>query len=464
MCLLPENETEYRQLLSEIDVPLITQFIPIETIKSVIQECYAQEKRLRCLPAWLMVLLCVLRGIFAQEALSSVFARLCFIPCLKSQFNMSKLPDKSALCLARYRLGAHPLATLFRRVCRPVASDQTPGAFLFGYRLVAVDSTKETVADTPSNEQYFGRHRTREGLTDSAFPQFQAMLLSECSTHVIFDATITPFRSNHHTYFKRLMRSVDPDMLVMIDRGLVSFQGIQAIVQRGAHVLAPVKTNMKLTPHTVLPDGTYLADLRFWVNGLLRDEPRISVRVIEYTLDDPQRNPDQLTFRLITTLLDPESYPAKSLVQVYHQRWEIEIAIDEIDTHQRLTWTPIRSQKPVGVIQEFYALLLAYFIICLLKHQSAAHFNQSPQRFSFINILRLIKHVIPITQLLWQTHQFQLQALFHQWQDYFQLPPREHRINPRVVKRKRNKFRRKKPDDYSIKVPPFEEVIRLCGA
>lgn len=461
MSLLPENEADYRQLLSEIDVPLITQLIPFKMIRSVIRECHVQEKRLRCLPAWLMVILCIMRGIFAQEALSSVFARLCFVPCLKSQFDLSKLPGKSALCLARYRLGARTFAILFQRVCRPLASAQTPDAFFFGYRLVAVDSTKETIADTPANEQYFGRHRTREGRTDSAFPQFQAMLLSECSSHIIFDATITPFRADHHTYFKRLMRSVEPNMLVMIDRGLVSFEGIQAICQQRAQVLAPAKANMKLTPHTPLSDGTYLADLRFWVNGYLHSQPRITVRVITYTLDDPQRNPDQKTFRLITTLIDPELYAAKSLVQIYHQRWEIEIAIDEIDTHQRLTWTPFRSQKPVGVIQEFYALLLAYFVICSLKHQSAKHFNQSPQRFSFINALRLIKHVIPITQLLWETHQFWLVALFHQWQDYFQLPPRDHRINPRVVKRKRNKFRRKKPDDHSIKVPPFDEIIRL---
>ncbi len=74
-----EADANYHQLLAEIDVPLITQFIPFSMIKSVIQESDSEEKRLRCLPAWLMVLLCILRGIFAQEALSSVFARLCFV-------------------------------------------------------------------------------------------------------------------------------------------------------------------------------------------------------------------------------------------------------------------------------------------------------------------------------------------------------------------------------------------------
>ena len=455
------KQADYQHLLAEIDVPIITRYIPLALIKNVIAQCSVQEKRLRCLPAWLMLILCILRGIFATEAFSSVFARLCFVPCLKSGFSLSKLPGKSALCLARYRLGARPLALLFKRVCQPITTQQTPGAFVFGYRLVALDSTKETVADTVRNAEYFGRHRTRKGRSDSAFPQFQAMLLSECSSHVIFDAAITPFKANHHYYFKRLLRSIESNMLVMFDRGLVSFEGIHTIRQQGAPILAPARSDMKLTPHTRLSDGSYLADLRFWGAGDLRDASPITVRVIAYTIDDPDRNPDKQTFRLMTTLLDPDLYPAKTLIEIYHQRWEIEIAIDEIDTHQRLTWTPFRSKKPVGIVQEFYALLLAYFIICSLRCQSAEVLNENPQRLSFVNGLRLIQHTIPISQLLWKTHQTQLLSLFHQWQDYFRLPHRDNRISPRVVKRKRSKFRRKRPDDCSIKVQPFADVVRL---
>jgi len=177
MNLPAEGLPNYHQLLAKIDVPIITEFIPLEMIKTIIQECHVKEKRLRCLSAWLMVLLCILRGIFAQEALTNVFARLCFVPCLQSRFNLSKLPDKSALCLARYRLGARPLALLFKQVCRLISRPQTPGAFAFGLRLVAIDSTKETVADTLANAHYFGRHRTKAGLTTEH---------SLCSKHCIY--------------------------------------------------------------------------------------------------------------------------------------------------------------------------------------------------------------------------------------------------------------------------------------
>ena len=133
-------------------------------------------------------------------------------------------------------------------------------------------------------------------------------------------------------------------------------------------------------------------------------------------------------------------------------------------TTQRLTWTPFRSQKPVGVIQEFYALLLAYFIIRSVVYRSAEVLGETPQRLSFVNALRLIQHVIPIAQLLWNTHYYQIIEMFHQWQLYFCLPPRDNRINPRVIKRNRVKFRRKREGDCSIKVRPFADAVRLRGA
>lgn len=456
---LVEATAEYRQLLTVTDVPLITKYIPLSSIREVVHDCDAQEKRLRRLPAWLMILLCILRGIFAKEALSSVFARLCLVPCIKTGWDLSKLPDKSALCLARYRLGAQPLVTLFKRICRPLATPSTPGAYMFGHRLVAIDTTFEVVADSDRNASYFGRHRTKTERCDPAFPQCQAIYLSECSTHVIFDAAIMPLRSNHHTYCKRMLRSIETDMLVMLDSGLLEFRTLQTIVKKGAQFIIPAKAGMKLTPLKYFYDGSYLAELRYWKDGYSPVQPRLLVRVIAYTLDDPTRNPESKTYRMITSLLAPTLCPAKKVIDTYHQRWEIELTIDEIDTHQRLTSIPFRSQKPVGVIQEFYALLLAYFIICCLRYESAEQLEMSPQRLSFVSSLRLIEHILPLTQLLEGVEQ--LQQLIYQWHLYFRLPPRDNRINPRVIKRKMIKFRRKKPTDVSERVPDFMDILRI---
>lgn len=456
---LVEDTTKYRELLTAIDVPIITQYIPLSAIKQVVQECAVEEKRLRRLPMWLMILICLVRGIFAKESLSSAFARLSFIPCLKSDHDLSKLPDKSALCLARYRLGVRPLAMLFQRICRPLATPTTPGAYVFGHRLVAIDTTFEVVADSVRNAAYFGRHQTKPGKSNGAFPLCQAIYLSECSSHAIFDAAIMPFRSDHHHYCKRLLRSIEADMLVMLDSGLLEFTTLKTIINKGANFIVPAKSTMKLTPIKYFYDGSYLAWMRSWKSHKKSENNRLLVRVIPYTLDDPVRNPDGQVYRLITSLLEPSLCPAKKVIDTYHQRWEVELTIDEIDTHQRLTWTPFRSQRPVGVIQEFYALLLAYFIICCIRYESAEKLELSPQQLSFINSLRLIEHILPITQLI--DGVTKLRQLIYQWQHYFRLPPRDNRINPRVVKRKMSKFRRKNAADVSEYVPDFLDVVRI---
>ena len=91
------------------------------------------------------------------------------------------LAGKSAICQARYRLGARPVVALFHRVCGPLATAQTPGAFCFGLRLMALDGVVEDVPDSPANVRAFGRRHSDQ--ETSAFPQVQGVYLSECGTH-----------------------------------------------------------------------------------------------------------------------------------------------------------------------------------------------------------------------------------------------------------------------------------------
>jgi hypothetical protein len=123
------------------------------------------------------------------------------------------------------------------------------------------------------------------------------------------------------------------------------------------------------------------------------------VRVIEYTIDDPNRPGHGELHRLITSLLDPQLYPAHTLACEYHQRWEIEITIDEIDTHQRLPNLPLRSHKPEGVIQEAFGLLLAHYAVRVIMHDAATQAGLDPDRLSFVNAVHLISDVIAEFQM-----------------------------------------------------------------
>jgi hypothetical protein len=195
------------------------------------------------------------------------------------------------------------------------------------------------------------------------------------------------------------MRSVKADMLVMWDRGFHNYDMLVGVRARGAHVLARLPAHVKPEMVEVLSDGTWLAYLHP-SDHKRRDQERLLVRVMDYTIDDPTRPGHALHHRLVTTLLDPTLYPARDLIVLYHERWEIELTLDEVKVHQRLLPHPLRSLKPVGVIQELYALLLAQFIVRAVMHEAGLAYDLDPGRLSFIDSLRLIRAAIPEFQLV----------------------------------------------------------------
>lgn len=440
-------------------LPQLFKFVPRSMMEMILDECHAQERRRRKLPALLVMILCIVMHWFNHESLAYILQKLIGVAAL----SVGVLPrvwsaDKSSISEARYRLGAKPLERLFKRVCRPQTTAATPGSFRFGKRLVALDGTVETVADSLSNAAYFGRSSNRYG--DSAYPQLRCLYLVECGSHIIFDAGIWPYRASEKVYIRRLLRSLTSDMLVMLDRGLTSVETLLGVRRQGADFLARVEKRWRLDPLSPLVDGSFLAQM-VWADAPAGQPQRLPVRVITYTLDDPQRPGHGERHRLITSLLDPQVASALDLVCTYHERWEIEITIDELDTHQRLSQQPFRSQRPLGVIQEVYALLIAHFVIRCWMLQAAQTVSLDPDRLSFIQALRVVRDSLPIPYLHFP---FDFGTLLCDTLAYWQLPPRDNRINPRLVKRRLSKFARKHLTDRHPPQPsiPFRFAVRLC--
>jgi hypothetical protein len=343
-------------------------------------------------------------------------------------------------------------------VCRPLATSDTPGAFAYGLRLVALDGSVDEMPDTAANSAYFGRSGSTR--SESAFPQVQGVYLCECGTHAIFDAAFWPYQVSERQGGKRLLRSVTEEMLVLWDRGFHDYDMLRGVRSRGAHVLARLTAHVKPELAEGLPDGTYLAYLRP-SDPKRRKNERLLVRVIEYSIDDPTRPGHAQRHRLVTTLLDHALYPALDLIVLFHQRWEIEVTLDEIKVHQRLLPRPLRSLNPLGVIQELYALLLAHFVVRSIMYEAAWNANLDPDRLSFIQSIRLIRASIPEFQLVDPAHHERLyQRLLHDIARQT-LPPRRDRTNPRVVKRKMSKFKLKRPVHRGFPQPsqPFRDVI-----
>ncbi len=120
----------------------------------------------------------------------------------------------------------------------------------------------------------------------------------------------------------------------------------------------------------------------------------------EYTIDHPGKPQEQLTYRLITSLLDIEQFPAELLAREYHQRWEVENTIDEFKIHLLGRKTHVRSQKPREVVQEVYGWLLGHWSVRLLMFQAPTSAEVPPLRLSFTGTLRVIRRAIPKFQLL----------------------------------------------------------------
>jgi hypothetical protein len=372
-----------------------------------------------------------------------------------------RVPGASAFVYRRYQLGAAPVVALYERLARPIATAQTPGAFRFGLRLMALDGTVEAVPDSPANAAAFGRQHGSRG--DSAFPQVQGVYLVECGTHAIVDASFWPYGTSERVGAALLLRAITAEMLVLWDRGLHEYDLLAAVRQREAHVLGRLPARVTPQRGASLPDGSTLAYLRPSDPKRRARGERLLVRVIAYTLTDPTLPGYGEVHRLVTTLLDPRVAPALELVCLYHERWESEVVIDETATHQRLAGRPLRSQKPEGVLQELYALLIAHFAIRVLMHEAALQAGLDPDRLSFVHAVRVLHDAIPELQMVDPAEGPRLYARLLQDIAAGRQPARRLRSNPRVVKRKMSNFRLKRPEHHHWPQPtmPFRAAVLL---
>jgi hypothetical protein len=155
----------------------------------------------------------------------------------------------------------------------------------------------------------------------------------------------------------------------------------------------------------------------------------------------------------------PAPHPAVACA--YHERWEIKIVIDEIDTHQRLVGRTLRSLTPVGVIQELYGVLLAHYAVRVLMHEAAVQADLDPDQLSFVHALEIVRDAVPEFQMVVPTQQDALYARLLRDIAAKRLPPRRSRSQARVVKRKMSNFKLKRAEHYQSLQPqvPFRDAV-----
>jgi len=370
-------------------------------------------------------------------------------------------PHRSSLCVARQRLGVEPVKHLFERIVHPLAQPGTPGAFYRGLRLMGIDGTILDVPDSDANAAAFARPSAGKQRGNGAFPQVRKLSLVELGTHAEVALVVESSRCGEHSMVAALLPHLTPEMLLLLDRGFFSYQQWQRLNEREVKVLARVTSNLILRPIRSLADGSYIAKVYRSSSDRRQDRDGIEVRVIRYTLDDPRRVGHGKEHVLMTNLFDEELSPATELIVLYHERWEEELVFDEQKTHQdpRRATKPaqLRSETPTGVIQEVYAVSLCHFVIRSLMFEAAATVDLDPDRLSFTGCFQVLKCRLPECQaktpvelrrwyesLLWE-----MQAE--------RTEPRRNRVNPRVIKRKMSKWKKKRPEHRHL--PPLEKTF-----
>ncbi|AQW48308.1 transposase [Streptomyces hygroscopicus] len=369
--------------MDQIALGVLTKVFPPGLVDEVVDATGRREVRRRRLPArvvvYFVLAMCLFRSAGYEEVLRLLSEGL--------RRDGWDVPCTAAVSRARVRLGPEPLRVLFDRVCRPVATAETAGAWYRQWRLVAIDGTAFEVPDTQANADYFGRAVSDRGA--GAFPQVRLVMLAECGTHAVFGAAMGPFTVSEVALAGQLWDRMEPGMLVLADRNFPAFPRWRAARAGGADLLWRVKSNAVLPLCQQLEDGSYLSQIFASADYYQCSDPE-HVRVIEYTLEGSTE-----VYRLITTVLDPDQAPARELAVLYHERWEIESLLDELKVHQAGARSVLRSKTPDGVEQEVHGMLLVHHALRQLAHLAARSRRVDPDRVSFTRTLHAARRQVP---------------------------------------------------------------------
>ena len=371
-----------------ISLGVIARFFPADKVRDVLKETDRASVRERDLPAHVVVYYVIALALYMRSSYRQVLR--CLLEGVQWLLDPSapvKVAGKSGISQARSRLGVEPMKKLYDTVVAPIAEKCTKGAWYRHWRLVSLDGSTLDVADTAENEKAFGRPGASRGC--SAFPKIRFVALLENGTHVLWAARMDPYATDELSLAESVIPALLKGMLCLADRFFPSYKLWRMAARTGADLLWRTRQNARLDVEKRLSDGSYLSRIYASTSDRRNRRNGIVVRVIDYRLQDVQDA--EPVYRLITTILDHALAPAQELAALYHERWEIETALDELKTHLRGAQIVLRSKTPELVKQEFFGLLMAHFAIRGLMHEAALKADEDPDRLSFLHAVRVVQ-------------------------------------------------------------------------
>jgi Transposase DDE domain len=377
---------------------------------------------------------------------------------------LGKKVSAEAYGLARARLPVALFERLLGEVCRGLESCLTDSARWCGHRVWTMDGSSCSMPDTPELQDAFGQPGQQK--PGCGFPVAHLLTLFHAGTGLLLRVVTAPLRTHDMAQASVLHGELEPGDLVLADRGFCSYAHLALLLQGGVHAVFRLHQRQLVSfrigrmhvppspPFRKLKDAQGLPRSR-WIRWLGRLDqhveyfkpterpewmsreayaalPRsLTVRELRYQIGAAGCRTREVT--LVTTLLDSDRYTADALADLYGQRWQIETNLRHLK--QTLGMDVLRTKSVAGVHKELAMFALVYNLVRLVMLQAAERQGVPPERISFVDAMRWLRHVRPGQPL----------------SDLEIVPHRPGRHEPRVRKRR--------PKPYNLMNKP-REVLR----
>lgn len=299
------------------------------------------------------------------------------------------LAAPSSLAQARKRLGPDALEYLFAASASEWATRSAETHRWKGLAIYAMDGTTVRVPDSPSNWETFGGHDGNGKRAGSAYPTVRVVALLAARSHLIKDLRFADYHTGEVTLARQLWPEIPDDSLTLIDRGFLIAAALTGLASEGTNRqwLTRAKSTTRMRVLKRLGKGDDLVEIEL-SKATRQKNPGLPEKWIARAIRYQRKG--FLESTLLTSLLDPVQFPRAEVVAMYHERWEIELAYDEVKTHLLAREETIRSRTTEGVRQELWAIALAYNLVRLEMERAALAARVPPIRISFVNSLYLI--------------------------------------------------------------------------
>lgn len=349
----------------------LTPLVPFELVDALLQEARRMQQRVRRLPSRVGVYLVLAMVLFPQAGLVGVWQAL-----------VAGLPSPVAACSEkalrdlRRRVGVEPIRALFDTVCGPLSRPGMAGVTYRRWRTVAFDGCASfKVPDSAANRGFFGRRANGHG--ELAYPMLMLMALVETGTRAVLGAVFGPDTVSELDYAARLFPLLGADMLVLADRAFDADAFLIALAETEVQFCIRFRTSRRPPVVAVLPDGSFLTVIEGRTLRVVR--ATVAARLVDGTAVAD-------TWCLITTLTCHRTDPARQLLALYHERWEIETTF--LALRHTLCGRPVlRSGDPDGIAQEMWAHLCVYQVLRTIMADAAASAAIDPDRAGFTTAL-----------------------------------------------------------------------------